>query len=86
MPKKTKREKIIAEYRRKIQGVQETIALQAKLNYELPKTKKAASPSHATVIAVAPMDPAIRRDLIKTIFLAVVAISGEVLLSKVIDK
>lgn len=92
MPKKTKREKIIAEYHRKLSGLhlpitpnqdnspkdlhpQETVKSYA---YTYRAT---AQPSGSFVESNQPYDSSIRRDLIKTLILAVVAISGEIVLS-----
>ncbi len=68
MPKKTKKEKIIAEYRRKLTYVYQ------------PKTT--VVPRAVTVAQ--PMDRAIKRDLVKTLLLAAGAIAGEVVLSRVV--
>jgi len=71
MPKKTKREKIIAEYRRKLTSIRETV----------PEAKSSAS---FNTTAFQPIDRAIRRDLIKTLILAAIAIGGEVAISYII--
>lgn len=74
MPKKTKKEKIIADYRRKLSTVREAIPVRSE------GTTSYTSP------AVQPMDQAIRRDVVKTLVLAAVAIAGEVALSTIIGK
>jgi len=75
MPKKTKREKIIAEYRRKLTSIRETVPASTPYVYQ----PKSSASSNAT--AFQPMDQAIRRDLIKTLILASIAIGGEIVLS-----
>lgn len=44
------------------------------------------SASHRVIPAVQPIDHAIRRDLMKTLILAAVAIVGEVVLTMVVNK
>ncbi|MBI3343227.1 hypothetical protein HY032_03650 [Candidatus Gottesmanbacteria bacterium] len=97
MPKKTKKEKIIAEYRRRLQGIRETVLTSSEHINESP-TPRLAHPSspyvyqtktntpHNTMTVALPMDRAIRRDLIKTLILAAVAIGGEVMLSFIIGR
>ena len=75
MPKKTKREKIIAEYRRKLTSIRETVPASTPYVYYT----KSSAPSNA--VAFQPMDQAIRKDLIKTLILAVIAIGGEIAIS-----
>ena len=69
MPKKTKKEKIIAQYRRKLLDVRQAVPTPRPFVYQ------------ATPIIAQPTDVAIRKDLIKTLLLAVLAIGGEVALS-----
>ena len=79
MPKKTKREKIIAEYRRKRDELtRETVPTPTPYVYQ---TKSSAS---FNTTAFQPIDRAIRRDLVKTLILASIAIGGEVALSYII--
>ena len=79
MPKKTKREKIIAEYRRKRDELMsETVPTPTPYVYQ----EKSSASSKTT--AFQPMDQAIRRDLIKTLILASIAIGGEVAISYLI--
>lgn len=95
MPKKTKREKIIAQYHRRLSGLhlpitpnqdgspkdlhpQETVKSFA---YTYRAT---AQPSGSFVESNQPYDRSVRRDLIKTLLLAVVAIGGEVAISYII--
>ena len=95
MPKKTKKEKIIAQYRRKLQQIHETalpIADQ-KSQSQSDKQPTTSSPfvfqattklTHAEVPQVLPMDRAIRWGLVKTLILAAIAIGGEIVLSVLI--
>lgn len=96
MPKKTKREKIIAEYRRKLHGIRESVpASPEQVNdtvmseqTESPPLfiyQKKAMPSYTPAAVVQPMDRAIRRDLVKTLILAAAAIGAEVALSRIIQ-
>ncbi|MEK7141950.1 MAG: hypothetical protein AAB800_05430 [Patescibacteria group bacterium] len=97
MPKKTKKEKIIAQYRRKLQQIHETalpIADQ-KSQSQSDKQPTTSSPfvfqattklTHAEVSQVLPMDRAIRAGLIKTLILAVMAVGAEVVLSILLKK
>lgn len=79
MPKKTKREKIIAEYRRKRDELMsKTVPTPVPYVYQ---TKSIAS---SNTTASQPIDQAIRRDLIKTLILASIAIGGEVAISYII--
>lgn len=78
MPKKTKREKVIAEYRRKLSTIRETDSPSLYV-YQA----KTSAPSLVTS-NVGPMDHAIRGDLVKTLILAAVAIGGEIILSIII--
>lgn len=87
MPKKTKKEKIIAQYRRKLSTIREAVPMTLAATSPSPYVYQAKnSASHRVVLAVQPIDHAIRRDLIKTLILATVAIVGEVVLSVVIGK
>lgn len=92
MPKKTKREKIIAQYHRKLQHIHETALPIAERISQSQSAKQAASPSpfvfqattnvtHATPAQILPMDRAIRKGLVKTLILASMAIGAEVALS-----
>lgn len=79
MPKKTKREKIIAEYRRKRdEFIRETVPTPTPYVYQ------AKSSASSNTTAFQPMDQAIRRDLIKTLILASIAIGGEVALAMIL--
>ncbi|MDP1721858.1 MAG: hypothetical protein Q8L37_01480 [Candidatus Gottesmanbacteria bacterium] len=92
MPKKTKKEKIIAQYRRKLQQIHET-ALPIAERISQSQNAKQTTPStpfvfqattnvtHATPTQILPMDQAIRRGLVKTLILASMAIGAEVALS-----
>ncbi|MBI5620502.1 hypothetical protein HY949_01870 [Candidatus Gottesmanbacteria bacterium] len=95
MPKKTKKEKIIAQYRRKLSRMHEPVpeAFPHQVNTLHPVTKSPTSPfifqakphaafTNASIIQ--PMDQAIRRDLIKTLVLAAMAIGGEIILSIIV--
>lgn len=77
MPKKTKREKIIAEYRRKLSTLRETAPLNLERIKEVSTPRQIDSP-------VESIDRRIHRDLVKTLMLAAVAIGGEVVLSMMI--
>lgn len=92
MPKKTKREKIIAQYHRKLSDIRLTSAPSpggAIKNLQPHETvhsyayayRNTTQPSATFVELNQPYGSSIRRDLIKTLVLAVVAISGEILLS-----
>lgn len=83
MPKKTKREKIIAEYRRKRDElIRETVPANPLYSITSLPPRQTASSSYPTeTTAAQPMDQAIRRDLLKTLILAALAIGGEVALS-----
>lgn len=74
MPKKTKREKVIAQYRRKLTTVRE----QPVSSYVYQA--KPVATLHTTT-DIQPVDRLARRDLVKTLILAAVAIGGEVALS-----
>ena len=84
MPKKTKREKVIAEYHRKLSGVglrpQETVK---SYTYAYRNSVK---PSDDSTESAQLNDRSIRRDLFKTLILAVVAIAGEVAISMIINE
>lgn len=89
MPKKTKKEKIIAEYRRKISTIRETVPVNVERIKESSAPRQTTSPSGASsyaTSAVQPMDRAVRRDLVKTLMLAAVAIGGEVAISVMMGK
>ncbi len=79
MPKKTKREKIIAQYHRKLSDL--TLQPQETVKSYAYTYRATAQPSGSFVESNQPYDSSIRRDLIKTLILAVVAISGEIVLS-----
>lgn len=76
MPKKTKREKIIAEYRRKRDEL-----MSETTPTPTPYVYQAKSSASFNTTAAQPIDRAIRRDLVKTLILASIAIGGEVALS-----
>ncbi|MEK7543441.1 MAG: hypothetical protein AAB557_01090 [Patescibacteria group bacterium] len=96
MPKKTKKEKIIAQYRRKLQGLHETVPASTVLKQSTRLTQTPSSSpfvyqaktndSHGTVTAIQPIDQAIRKDLVKTLMLAAIAIGGEIVLSVMMGK
>lgn len=96
MPKKTRKEKIIAQYRRKLQGLHETAPASTVLKqsarlehppFSSPFVYQAkTNDSHSAVIAIQPIDQAIRKDLVKTLMLAAIAIGGEVVLSVLLKK
>lgn len=81
MAKKTKKEKIIAEYRRKLTTIREARPVHPEpkpLTYQIPKLAQLPQAS------VQSLHRAIRRDLVKTLVLAAVAIAGEVALSRLV--
>lgn len=82
MPKKTKREKIIAEYRRKLQGIRGATPASPEQVNDTLMSEQTDNP----VAVVQPIDRAIRRDLVKTLILAAVAIGAEVALSLMMGK
>lgn len=95
MPKKTKKEKIIAQFRRKLQGLHEAVPESvATAQSFIPKQAVPHSFMYQAKLNTAkppetliePMDQAIRRDLVKTLFLATIAIGGEVILSVLLKK
>ena len=79
MPKKTKKEKIIAEYRHKLSTIHEKVPSPSLYAYQAK-----FSASVQVVAAPQPMDRLVRRDLVKTLILAAVAIGGEVVLSRIL--
>lgn len=79
MPKKTKREKIIAEYRRKRDEL-----MSKAVPSPTPYVYQAKSSASFNTTASQLIDQAIRRDLIKTLILASIAIGGEVAISYII--
>lgn len=97
MPKKTKKEKIIAQYRRKLQKIHETaIPIADRISQsQSDKQPTTSSPfvfqattnaDHTTGAQITSMDQAIRGSLIKTLILATMAIGAEVVLSVVMKK
>ncbi|MBI4066363.1 hypothetical protein HY411_01460 [Candidatus Gottesmanbacteria bacterium] len=89
MPKKTKKEKIIAEYRRKLSTIRETVPMNLERikGASTPRQTDSSSPTSThTLAGVVPMDRRVRRDLVKTLMLAAVAIGGEVVLSMMMNK
>lgn len=97
MPKKTKKEKIIAQYRRKLQHFHANTSVEASQISPLQDSQRASSSPpfafHATMHAsqnagadIQPMDQAIHASLIKTLLLAFIAIGSEVALSVLIKK
>lgn len=82
MPKKTKREKIIAEYRRKLTSISDIVPTSTPSAPYIYHAKTEIN--HQRVAEALPMDSAIRRDLIKTLILASIAIVGEVAFSYII--
>ncbi|MBI3956067.1 hypothetical protein HY339_02330 [Candidatus Gottesmanbacteria bacterium] len=81
MPKKTKKEKIIAQYRRRLTAFRENARPHPPSLYAYQAKLGASSLS---VSAVQPMDHAVRRDLVKTLILAAAAIAGEVVLARIL--
>ncbi len=77
MPKKTKKEKIIAEYRRKLGAMPALSTPSFVYQAKTPATLQ-------TAVTAQPMDRAIRKDLMKTLMLAAVAIAGEVVLARIV--
>lgn len=80
MPKKTKREKIIADYRKKLQRVQ-----QLHQSSSVPTNPSSFTARTHTSISAARSDREtelayIKHDLAKTLMLATLAIAGEVAL------
>lgn len=97
MAKKTKKEKVIAEYRRKLHQFHETTSSQSARINPLQESQQIPSSSHYAFQAaipttqnsgvnVQPMDQAIHRDLIKTLVLAAIAMGAEVGLSVLMRK
>lgn len=90
MPKKTKKEKIIAEYRRRLQSVPmaQTPAVSVKtenistpVQFVLPKVKE-QQVSGASAISLNPNEfTIIKRDLVKTLILTAVIIVCEFLIA-----
>ena len=90
MPKKTKKEKIIAEYRRKLQTVQFVNPKTEFTNHLFKQTPQQQPLAHIAplpVLSTKPLTPentseiiAIKHDLIKTLILASIAITIELLL------
>lgn len=79
MPKKTKREKVIAEYHRKLSGVDlHPKKMVQPYTYAYSNT---IQPPDSSTDSTQLYDHSIRRDLIKTLILAVAAIGGEIGLS-----
>lgn len=78
MPKKTKREKIIAEYHRKLSGLDEHPNEAAKPTYTF---KSSVQPSITVKEETQTYDLSIKKDLVKTLILAAFAIGGEIALS-----
>lgn len=81
MPKKTKKEKIIAEYRRKLSTIRASVPA-APARFMADHTAPLLVSQAAT--SVQSVNRAIRRDLVRTILLATIAIAGEVALSLVV--
>ena len=92
MPKKTKREKIIAEYHRKLSRLHEILPNSNQHESQEPLSRQEPPPSPYAyrantsssgyeVHSPQPMDHVIRRDLIKTLILAGLAIGGEIVLA-----
>ncbi len=73
MPKKTKKEKIIAEYRKRLETVKTETSPNTK--YQLPNTNY--SPAKATITLPIQNNSYIMKDLKKTFLLAILAIGIE---------
>jgi hypothetical protein len=98
MPKKTKREKIIAEYRRKLQHVdafssgndrltrQTPIVVQTQVSSPFVYQPKATPNRQSDAADDKTSEREIRRDMAKTMLLAIIAISSEVTLSILLNK
>lgn len=90
MPKKTKKEKIIADYRRKLatsyslpettmsSSASNPLASRASYSLHLPADPLSTQPKHDEINNS--QLPAIKKDLVKTMTLAIVAIAIEFLL------
>lgn len=84
MPKKTKKQKVIADYRRKFSTIREVVPARSDSINPASMTRPTWAQTQTApraVTAAQPMDREIRKDLIKTLILATVAIGGEVALS-----
>lgn len=80
MPKKTKREKIIAEYHRKLSGLDEHPNETAKPTYTFKTSVQPSTVKEETQT----YDLSIKKDLVKTLILAALAIGGEIALSMIL--
>lgn len=99
MPKKTKKEKIIAEYRRKMASFSHTDRPEAPFSHEEPTEEKnpaqtfsyvpvASQPHQAHLKSAVALDPkeflAIKKDLLWTLTLTMIIIVGEIGLWRVL--
>mgnify|MGYP001566810278 CR=1 FL=1 len=78
MPKKTRREKIIADYRNKLRLIHDVHLPSVSATVSFQPTTHQPLPKHSTTFALDPKEfSAIRRDLVKTVLLATIAIAAE---------
>ena len=78
MPKKTRREKIIADYRNKLRLIHDVHPPPISATASFQSTTHHPLPKHSATVALDPKEnSAIRRDLVKTVLLATIAIAAE---------
>lgn len=82
MPKKTKREKVIAQYHRKLSGI--GLQPQKKATPYTYAYSNTVKPANTLTESTQLYDRSVRRDLLKTLILAATAIGGEIGLSLII--